>query len=193
MSGIVAWCAALGACLVVEGVALLRPELGWPTLSDVARVVTSSVVGRVLLFALWLWLGWHLFVRGWRFLLYAPAGSEGHGSSPEAVASAEAVATLVAACLVGLVLVTVARRRERSRTSEPRAEASPRDRLKGLLGTAAGGYVAFLALVAIYDAFTAEPDALVHDALLGGGLLALGAVLAAGLVVALSGRGARRS
>jgi hypothetical protein len=26
-------------------------------------------LGRVLLFALWLWLGWHLFVRGWSFFL----------------------------------------------------------------------------------------------------------------------------
>jgi hypothetical protein len=26
-------------------------------------------LGRVVLFGLWLWLGWHLFIRGWRFFL----------------------------------------------------------------------------------------------------------------------------
>jgi len=28
-------------------------------------------VGRWALFALWLWAGWHFFVRGWHFLLRA--------------------------------------------------------------------------------------------------------------------------
>jgi hypothetical protein len=28
--------------------------------------------GRWVLFALWLWFGWHFFVRGWRFLLRDP-------------------------------------------------------------------------------------------------------------------------
>jgi hypothetical protein len=25
--------------------------------------------GRFILFGLWLWLGWHLFIRGWAFFL----------------------------------------------------------------------------------------------------------------------------
>jgi hypothetical protein len=28
-------------------------------------------VGRWAVFALWLWFGWHLFVRGWHFFLRA--------------------------------------------------------------------------------------------------------------------------
>jgi hypothetical protein len=28
-------------------------------------------VGRWALFALWLWVGWHIFIRGWHFLLRA--------------------------------------------------------------------------------------------------------------------------
>lgn len=38
-----------------------------PTLGDALTLVTRSRVGRWLLLAGWLWLGWHLFVRSdWR-------------------------------------------------------------------------------------------------------------------------------
>ena len=43
----------------------------WPTFSDVIRTIMHHAVGRWVLFALWLWLGWHFFVRGWRFFLRA--------------------------------------------------------------------------------------------------------------------------
>jgi hypothetical protein len=26
-------------------------------------------LGRAILFGLWLWLGWHVFIRGWTFFL----------------------------------------------------------------------------------------------------------------------------
>lgn len=32
----------------------------------------SYPVGRWALFGLWLWFGWHTFVRGWHFLLPEP-------------------------------------------------------------------------------------------------------------------------
>jgi hypothetical protein len=34
--------------------------------------VTRYPLGRWALFALWLWWGWHTFVRGWHFLLRGP-------------------------------------------------------------------------------------------------------------------------
>jgi len=38
-----------------------------PTLGDAVALVTRSRVGRWIVLGGWLWLGWHLFVRGdWR-------------------------------------------------------------------------------------------------------------------------------
>jgi hypothetical protein len=65
---IVGWIVIVGALLVWQGLALANaPE--WPTLSSVFRSVMRPLPGRLLLFGLWLWLGWHLFVRGWAFFL----------------------------------------------------------------------------------------------------------------------------
>ena len=59
-----------GAIFAWEGLALARVT-GVPTLSDVFRVIMRYPVGRWALFALWLWAGWHFFIRGWHFLLRA--------------------------------------------------------------------------------------------------------------------------
>jgi hypothetical protein len=69
MVGIVGWALIIGLLLVWEGLGLVRAGDGWPTMSDMLRKVTAHPVGRVVLFSAWLWLGWHLFVRGWRFFL----------------------------------------------------------------------------------------------------------------------------
>jgi hypothetical protein len=37
----------------------------WPTLTDFFRASMRPLLGRIVLFGLWLWLGWHLFVRDW--------------------------------------------------------------------------------------------------------------------------------
>jgi hypothetical protein len=38
-----------------------------PTLGDALRLLTRSLLGRLLLLGGWMWLGWHLFVRSrWR-------------------------------------------------------------------------------------------------------------------------------
>lgn len=69
MIGVVGWAVLVGALFVWEGIGLLRDDDGWPTLSDILRSAMRSPVGRFALFALWLWLGVHLFVRGWSFFL----------------------------------------------------------------------------------------------------------------------------
>jgi hypothetical protein len=52
------------ALLVWQGIGLVHgPE--WPTLSDFFRSFMTVPLGRFILFGLWLWLGWHLFIRGW--------------------------------------------------------------------------------------------------------------------------------
>ena len=46
-------------------VAVLRRRT--PTLGEALQPLRASVVGRAVLLGAWLWLGWHLFVRGtWR-------------------------------------------------------------------------------------------------------------------------------
>ena len=68
--GYLVWAALFGALFAWEGLALARAG-GFPTLSDAFRVIMRYPVGRWVLFALWLWAGWHFFVRGWHFLLRA--------------------------------------------------------------------------------------------------------------------------
>ena len=66
--GYLIWAVLFGALFAWEGLGLARVS-GCPTLSDVFRLIMRSPVGRWALFALWLWVGWHTFVRGWHFLL----------------------------------------------------------------------------------------------------------------------------
>lgn len=71
MIGLAIWAVLIGAVLAYQGLGLVRNDDAWPAFSDVLRVVMRHSVGRWVLFGLWLWFGWHLFVRGWRFFLRA--------------------------------------------------------------------------------------------------------------------------
>ena len=69
--GLVVWAILIGAVLAYQGIGLVNNDDRWPALSDVIRVVMRNPVGRWVMFGLWLWFGWHLFIRGWRFFLRA--------------------------------------------------------------------------------------------------------------------------
>ncbi len=69
MIALVGYAVIVGALLAWQAVGLVRPGDDWPSLSELLRKVTRTDPGRWILFSLWLWLGWHLFVRGWRFFL----------------------------------------------------------------------------------------------------------------------------
>lgn len=69
MIGAVGWAVIIALVLVWEGIGLRLGHDRWPTLSNMLHSITRSPAGRLILFSLWLWLGWHLFVRGWRFFL----------------------------------------------------------------------------------------------------------------------------
>ena len=62
------WLVIVGLLLIWQGLALVYAP-AWPTLSQLFRDFMRPLPGRVLLFGIWLWLGWHLFVRGWNFFL----------------------------------------------------------------------------------------------------------------------------
>jgi hypothetical protein len=69
--GLLVWAVLFGLLLAYQGLGLVNEDDRWPALSEVLSTVTRSTIGRWVLFALWLWFGWHLFVRGWRFFLRA--------------------------------------------------------------------------------------------------------------------------
>jgi hypothetical protein len=69
--GYLIWAVLFGAVFAWEGLALSHISGSVPTLSATFRAIMKYPPGRWALFALWLWLGWHLFIRGWHFLLRA--------------------------------------------------------------------------------------------------------------------------
>jgi hypothetical protein len=38
-------------------------------MSQLFRDFMEPFAGRIIMLGLWLWLGWHLFIRGWAFFL----------------------------------------------------------------------------------------------------------------------------
>jgi hypothetical protein len=58
------WAVLVAAFVTMELIALRSSRL--PTLGDLLRVLLEPRAGRWLLFAGWLWLGWHVFVRSSR-------------------------------------------------------------------------------------------------------------------------------
>jgi hypothetical protein len=73
--GYLVWAALFAALIAWEGVGLVRMDDAYPTLSDAVRALMRYPIGRWALFALWLWLGWHAFVRGWHLPLRSSAGA----------------------------------------------------------------------------------------------------------------------
>jgi hypothetical protein len=65
------WALIFGIAFVWEGIGLARGT-DWPTVSDMLRSFMQFPVGRVLLLGMWMWLGWHLFIRHWEFFLRSP-------------------------------------------------------------------------------------------------------------------------
>ena len=59
---VVGWIVILGALFAWQGIGIALGS-DWPTMSDMLRAFSRLPAGRIVLFAMWLWLGWHLFVR----------------------------------------------------------------------------------------------------------------------------------
>jgi hypothetical protein len=67
--GLIGWAVAMGIVLAYQGFTLTSPDDRWPAFSDLLRTAMRYPVARWLLFGVWLWFGWHAFIRGWRFFL----------------------------------------------------------------------------------------------------------------------------
>jgi Family of unknown function (DUF6186) len=61
--GVVVWAVVIAAFLGYQGFCLVSDDDRWPSITEILRDVIRYPVGRWVLFGLWLWLGWHLFVR----------------------------------------------------------------------------------------------------------------------------------
>jgi hypothetical protein len=64
----VGWLIVFGAVLGWQALMLVHGP-PWPSMSSILRAFMEPVAGRVVLFGLWLWIGWHLFNRGWTSFL----------------------------------------------------------------------------------------------------------------------------
>jgi len=65
---IAGWAVILTALFTWQTLGLLHgPE--WPTMSDMLRALMRTPVARWALFGAWLWIGWHVFIRGWELFL----------------------------------------------------------------------------------------------------------------------------
>ncbi len=67
--GLLVWALIFGVALAYQGFAMIHSDDRWPALSEIIRRTMGHPFGRWVVFGLWLWLGWHLFMRGWRFFL----------------------------------------------------------------------------------------------------------------------------
>ncbi len=69
MRGLIGWAVVMAVVMSYQGLCLVKNNDQWPAFSDLIRVAMRNTAGRWILFGLWLWIGWHFFVRGWKFLL----------------------------------------------------------------------------------------------------------------------------
>jgi hypothetical protein len=163
MVGYALWALFFVGMLVLEGLGLTLHGHTWPTVSDLFRSATRPTVGRWLFFALWVWIGWHFFIRGWAFFLQGK--SAGAPSSSDRIRGVGATITQVIvplgvlAAMLGSLLV-ISYRNARSSTVAPREilrrfPRFVRERPRGFavftLATTVAGYVIFVASMGAYE------------------------------------------
>jgi hypothetical protein len=190
----------LAAALVLEGLGLTLAGHQWPTVSDLFRSLTRPALGRWIFFALWLWAGWHFFIRGWEFFLRG-SGAHTPSRSGEGRAIRATITQVVLPLLVLFVLLfIVGRSSRRLNTSDDeagvttgthdRAELEPARRpaafLRYAVVTLVAGYALFVAVIGIFQLIagsSASGD--VGSAISYGAFLAFGVALPAFFAVAL--------
>jgi Family of unknown function (DUF6186) len=191
--GSIGWIAILTAFVAWEALGLFVGH-GWPTLSRVTRDVTRSPVGRWVLFGAWLWLGWHLFIRGWQFFLRGP-GAPAPPPSPRGSGRELLAEILVLGMTLGLTLVGLLRggAREAGTRQDRRRPVRFGGLLLRVLLVAAGCYAALVGVVGLFVLVAgSDPAHLLPAAAGGGALLAFAVVVPGFLVLSLLDAGAGR-
>jgi hypothetical protein len=163
MVGYIAWAVLLAGMLVVEGIGLVVGGRDWPTVSDMFRAVTRPVAGRWLFFALWLWAGWHFFIRGWQFFLRGrSAENPGNPTAGKPFGStiAHVILPLLAFYLMLGSALLLGRREAKDRLprqkpvrADPRlVYRRPRQFVQYVVVTIVAGYVIFAGAIWLYQA-----------------------------------------
>jgi small-conductance mechanosensitive channel len=187
--GLTGWAVLLGLCLAWEGVGLVFGHEHWPSMSDLLRTVSRPVVGRWILLALWIWLGWHLFVRGWQPLL---RGEQAPQHPAVTMTFAEIVRQVLTPLLatyvlvLGMIAMTARRARRASRLPRPetREPAGALRQVGRILSLLLVGYAAFFAIVLTYYAVVANESPEFLRAAASGGAFITFAVALPGLLLA---------
>jgi len=188
MIGFVLWALLFAAMVVLEGVSLTVRGHAWPSLSDLLRAATRPPIGRWLMLALWLWLGWHLFIRGWTFFLRgsgARVPGNGHGGRKRFGEIVEQVLLPLVVLYGALLAMLVAGWHARLRPvpAELRGVAvavrrNPRLFAKYTAVTLVASYLIFVTVMASYELIVGRSaSGLARDALTGGAFMAFGVEL----------------
>ncbi len=191
MIGYVLWAVLLAGIAVLEGLSVTLRSHQWPSLSDMFRAATRPEFGRWIVFALWLWLGWHLFIRGWSFFLRGHgAGAPAKGLAPGTTVIETLQQIVLPLAVVYGVFMTMLWAGYRTRHSRPRAASlretaitiAPRRRqfLRYAVVTLVGGYALFVAIIAGYELIAGHAgNGLAGSALVGGAFLTFAVALPA--------------
>ncbi len=199
--GLIGWALIFGAFLVWEGLGLTLGHQ-WPTLSHMLRAVTRPLPGRLALFGLWLWVGWHLFIRGWDFFLRGPLpeapSPRGSGGLSLGQMWQHAIVPLTGFYALFLAMLAFSARRQVPVGHDAASEATSAPRaawlraVSGILLTVAGGYVFFVAMIGAYVLVSgSDPGGLLGHAIMGGALLAFGVVVP-GFILLSGAAGSKR-
>ncbi|HZD71848.1 MAG TPA: DUF6256 family protein [Actinomycetes bacterium] len=184
--GSIGWAVIFGAFVSWEAIGLMVGH-GWPTLSHVTRAVTRLPVGRWVLFGAWLWLGWHLFIRGWQFFLRGPLGE-----GPQPGGAASGVREMLAEFLVlgaTLSLAVAGMARYGGRHAEQPSSRRPvgfGGLVLGILLVAASCYVVLVGFVVLFVLVAGSGQShLLRGAATGGAILAFGVAAPGFLLLSL--------
>jgi hypothetical protein len=155
MIAVVLWAAAFAAILVLEALGLTLRGHDWPTISDMFRSATRPLAGRWIFFALWLWAGWHFFIRGWQFFLRGSGAAEpGHGSGGGKTVSemvTQVVTPLLLLYLLLLSVLVLGYRSWRSQRAGGRVGRRPLAFVRYCALTVAAGYAIFVAAMGLFE------------------------------------------
>jgi hypothetical protein len=183
--GLAGWAVIFALVLTWEGLGLIKKNGEWPTISDMFRAVTQPTAGRWLLFALWLWIGWHLFIRGWDFFLAGqirdPLKGNG-GGEPSRQLWSQVIVPLVGFYVMLLSLLAINRR-----PSPRRIEGMEKNRstlARHAVRTTIAGYLLFVTIIGLYSLVAGSwASGFFRSSVWGGAFLAFVAALPAFLIL----------
>ena len=184
MIGLAGWAVLFALLLTWEGLGLVKKNSDWPTISDMFRAVTRPTAGRWLIFALWLWIGWHLFIRGWDFFLAGqirnPLHGDGGGEPPRQLWT-QVIIPLVGFYVMMVGLLAANRRPHRQPVRGPEDRSTL---VRHVFRVTVPGYLLFVTIIGLYSLFAGSwASGFFRSSVWGGAFLAFVAALPTFLIV----------